>query len=308
MRLNFLGQITLRDLEFTQSFTHAMVPTPVQLSNGNLKLFFTSLDENGRGRPFSCHLNPKNPFEITSYSEIPILELGDAGTFDDSGIVVTSVIQGLGDSLLMYYVGFERCTDSRYRMLTGIAVSEDSGLTFKKIGKAPILERTSDELYFRAGTFVLRDEDRFRMWYVGGSDWHAIDNKLFPTNNLKYLESNDGFKWTDKPNTQMIPNSDSELGFGRPWVIMRDNFNFEMFYSIRNRKNGKYAMGFARSDDGGESWRRYDTELGDNFDTKDGSEREYMYASVIKISGKFYMFYNGKNYGKEGIYVSELVN
>jgi len=285
-----------------------MVPTPVQLSNGDLKLFFTSLDENGRGRPFSCQLNPKNPSQITSYDEKPILELGDPGTFDDSGIVVTSVIQSLGNSLLMYYVGFERCTDSRYRMLTGIAVSEDSGLTFKKIGKVPILERTLDEQYFRAGTFVFRDKGRFRMWYVGGSDWHPIDNKLFPTNNLKYLESNDGLQWTEKPSTQMIPNSESELGFGRPWVIKRDDLNFEMFYSIRNRKDGKYAMGFARSDDGGLSWRRCDTELGDNFDEKDGSGCESMYAAVLMISGKSYVFYNGKNFGEEGISVSELVN
>lgn len=306
MKSRFIGQILRKEEKILNTFTHAMVPTPFEMPNGEVRLFFSALNSKGQGMPFYCDLNPLNPIEVIRYKKEPILQLGDPGTFDESGVIVTSIIRNQRDQLMMYYVGFKKVSVSRYEMLTGLAVSEDAGLTFRKHSTTPILKKIKEESYFRAGTYVMAEAGKFRMWYVGGSNWFSLDDKELPQNVMKYLESEDGIHWSNYPVTQLIPNPDSELGFGRPWVFRRGNFSYEMLYSIRSKQNGKYKMGFAHSRDNGRSWTRADAELDEELRNRDDNNMHFMYASVIDICGRIYCFYNGSDFGIDGIYLSEL--
>jgi hypothetical protein len=207
----------------------------------------------------------------------------------------------------MYYAGFELCTNVRYRIFTGLAISEDGGENFVRHSKAPVLDRSDAELYFRCGPFVLLEGGTFKLWYIAGSNWVDIAGKSMPVYDLRFLESADGIHWADSGFPSMQISSEDEHGFGRPWVVKRGESDYQLFYSIRRRSLSAYRLGYAESNDG-IHWRRMDAEMG--LDVSPGSfdSHAIMYSAVISVGSRTYCFYNGNEFGKDGFAVAELVN
>jgi len=301
-----LGVVWNTDGKQAWSRSHAMGPTPFLLDEETIRVFLTTLDEQGRGRPMFVDVAANNPTRVLNVSHGPLLDIGEPGTFDDNGLMAISFVQKKPGELFMYYAGFEICTQIRYRILSGLAISADGGESFNRYSKAPILERTSEELYFRGGPFAMLDEGVFKLWYVAGSEWTNLNGKAMPVYDLRYLESTDGIHWADRGTLSMAITGEDEHGFGRPWVIKRGPNDYQLFYSIRRRSFGAYRLGYAESTDG-IHWVRKDDEMGldvspDGFDT-----HAIMYSAVINVKGKTYCFYNGNNFGEGGFGVAELV-
>ena len=305
MQWRKLGIVYSPDRSQPWAHSHAMIPTPLLLENGVLRIYCTMCDEQMVGRPGYVDVNPQNPFEILAVSKEPLLDVGLPGTFDENGVLVCSVV-AMRSSIFMYYVGFELGTKIRYRMLTGVAVSNDGGQTFKRLKNTPVLDHSDQELYFRGGPFALWQQDRMRLWYVSGSEWTNLKGKTMPMYDLKYQESSDGITWQDEGVLSLAATNTDEYGFGRPWVVCRDADNYQLFYSIRKRSTVAYRLGYAESKDGLQ-WIRKDDEIG--LDVSPGSfdSDAIMYAAVITIGEKTYCFYNGNDFGRDGFAVAELV-
>lgn len=286
--------------------SHAMCPTPILINRDIIRIYLTSLDSKGIGRPIFIEVSSTDPTVVLNECLTPILEVGKPGTFDDNGIMVTSVVKVNDSEFYMYYAGFELSSKVRYRILTGMAISTDGGLTFARFSDVPILERSNRELYFRGGPFVLKSGDHFRMWYVAGSSWTLISGKQMPVYVLKYIESDDGFTWPSEGTTVMELSGIDEHGFGRPWVMDSPHGGLEMHYSIRRMSLAAYRLGFATSSDG-LNWVRDDESI--NLDVKAGSHAStaIMYSALVKTKEKTYCFYNGDNFGKFGFAAAELV-
>lgn len=199
----------------------------------------------------------------------------------------------------MYYAGFELGTKIRYRLLTGLAISEDGGNTFVRYSSVPVLERSATEMYFRGGPYCLYEPQRFRLWYVAGSEWIDLDGKSMPVYDVRYAESTDGIHWPDKGDVQISITEPDEHGFGRPCVMAKPAGGYRMFYSVRRRSFGAYRLGYAESTDG-TVWSRMDEQL--NLDVTPGTfdSDAIMYAAPIEIGDKLYVFYNGNNFGRDG--------
>lgn len=282
----------------------AMVPTPIRMG-AVVRVYFTSLDASGIGRPGFVDLASDDLSRVVGSSRDACLDIGRPGTFDENGVLPCSVVPVDG-RLYMYYVGFELGTRIRYRLLTGLSVSEDGGRTFVRSKETPVLERSPAELYFRGGPHVVVEGGLFRMWYVAGSSWTDLGGKQMPEYVVKYLESRDGRTWPEQGRVCIDVADPDEHGFGRPWVVRGASGGYEMFYSIRRRSLAAYRMGYAASADGLD-WRRLDSTLGldvsaDGFDSK-----AIMYAAVLDIEGRRYCFYNGDDFGRAGIALAELV-
>lgn len=284
----------------------ATIPTPILLSPEIIRVYVSFCDANGVGRPGYVDVDATNPTRVLNVSSEPLIDIGVPGTFDDNGAVVCSVVDVGDGAYYMYYVGFEQCMKVRYRLFTGLAISDDGGQSFRKYKSTPILDRTPEELYFRCGPFVMRDGGLFRMWYIAGSEWTEVDGKSMPVYSLRYLESHDGRYWGDCGEQQMAITGADEHGFGRPWVVKRSDGPTELFYSIRRRTLGAYRLGYALSTDGA-TWVRDDTSLG--LDVTPGSfdSEAVEYSAVIEAGGKTYCFYNGNAFGRDGFAVAELV-
>jgi hypothetical protein len=283
----------------------AMIPTPIIWDENTIRIFLTFLDKEGIGRTGFVDLDKINFSIIKDFSKNPIFDIGQDGTFDENGSLTCSVTKSPSGYLNFYYAGFELGTKIRYRLLTGLAIT-DKDLNLIKKFETPVLERTSEELFFRGGPFCIYDtiDQIYKMWYVAGSDWTDIDGKQMPVYEIRYLESDDGINWPDKGQSCIKIEKDNEHGFGRPYVIKHQGI-YKMFYSIRVKHLG-YRLGYAESSNG-INWCRKDELM--NLDVSfEGWDSEMIaYSSVIDLDGKLIMFYNGNGFGKTGFGYAELV-
>lgn len=285
--------------------SHATCPTPLWLKDGTLRLYMQCRDANNVGRVGYVDVDPEDPTSVVSVSERPVLDVGEAGCFDDNGVLQTSVIEDGDGRLRMYYVGFELGHHIRYRLLTGVAISEDGGETFHRISRIPVLERSDAEPFFRGGPFVRFDEGKYRIWYVAGGAWTKIHGKAMPVYDLRYLESDDGIHWPNEGRITLPLNNPDEHGFGRPYVL-RDRGRHRMFYSVRKVDPNAYRMGYAESEDGID-WIRKDAELGLDVSSVGWDSESVEYAAVVIIGGRTWMFYNGNDFGGTGFGAAELI-
>jgi hypothetical protein len=306
MKWRKLGIVWNADGSSRWAKTHGMVPTPFRLSDEIIRVFITCLDDKGRGRPGYVDVAASEPTRVLEVSPDAILEIGEPGTFDDNGLVAISIVQPVPDTLFMYYAGFELCTNVRYRIFSGLAISKDRGKTFIRHSRAPILDRTDEERCFRAGPFVMVDSGVFKIWYAAGSEWANIGGKMMPIYDLRYQESKDGIHWSSRGLLSLAITGEDEHGFGRPWVIKRGPNDYQLFYSIRRRSYAAYRLGYAESTDG-INWVRKDEDVGLDVSPGKFDSDAIMYSSVISIWNKTYCFYNGNNFGEQGFGVAELI-
>lgn len=283
-------------------YKSAMIPIPI-IKDDCIRFFIAGQNESDVGYPAYIDCDKDDFTNILRISEKPLFDIGFPGTFDQDGCVPLSVVELPDGKLYMYYVGFELGTKARYRMLTGLAISED-GVNFQRYSNVPILERSDKESLFRCGPYTIYENGVFRMWYVAGSSWTRIDGKDLPNYTINYLESKDGIHWGNTGRVCIDVEHDNEHGFGRPYVIKHDEI-YKMFYSIRVNKLG-YRLGYAESKDGIE-WTRMDSKM-DLDVSKSGWDSEVMaYTAVVNINEKWYMFYNGNGMGKSGFGYAELL-
>lgn len=306
MKWHKLGVVWKPNGSLDWARTHAMGPTPVHLSNDVIRVYLTCLDDKGRGRPGYVDVSSSDPTHLLGASTQPLLDIGEPGAFDDNGLMLLSVVPVDDRTVYMYYAGFELCVNVRYRLFTGLAVSNDGGLTFERYSRAPILDRSDTERMFRCGAYAIKDNDVFRMWYIAGSEWTEVHGKKVPVYQLKYQESPDGVRWAASGTPSMTLTESDEHGFGRPWVVRRDDGTYQMFYSIRRRSLAAYRLGYAESVDG-ISWTRKDDEMGLDVSPTGVDSDAIMYSAVITVGDRTYCFYNGNNFGEHGFCVAELI-
>jgi len=305
MRWKKLGLVYRPDGSMSWAKSHAMIPTPIRLNEKVIRVYVTFCDIDGIGRPGYVDVLAKKPNRVLGVSPSPLLELGQPGTFDENGLLTCAVINAGSDRIFMYYAGFELGTKIRYRLLTGLAISEDSSKTFSRFSSTPILERSPKELYFRGGPYCLYEQQKFRLWYVAGSEWVDLDGKPMPVYDIRYIESADGIDWPHEGEVVISVTEPDEHGFGRPCIIPKANGGYRMFYSIRRRSFRSYRLGYAESFDGC-MWQRMDHKL--NLDVTPGSfdSDAIMYAAPIEVDGQLYVFYNGNQFGRDGFAVAVL--
>lgn len=304
MRWQKKGVIWRPDGQHWWARSHATCPTPLALGDGRLRLYVQCRDALGIGRVGYVDVASDDPCRVVGVSPEPCLDIGPAGTFDENGVLQTSVVALPDGRIFMYYVGFELGHKTRYRLLSGLAISEDGGRHFTRSSNTPVLERSNDELFFRGGPFVLREPQSFRMWYVAGSAWTEIDGKPMPCYDLRYIESTDGMSWPSSGRVVLPVVHPDEHGFGRPWVV-KGSRGYQLFFSVRRRSLGQYRLGYAESPDG-LAWTRRDEELGLDVSPGQWDDQAIMYSAVMKSAGRTLLFYNGNNFGQGGFGLAEL--
>ncbi len=297
MRWRKLGMIYRPDGSMWWARSHAMVPTPIIADERAIRIYLTCQDTKGIGRVGFVDVSAQDPTRLLKVGGAPVLDIGRPGAFDDNGVMATCAVRGPDGEIMLYYVGFELSLRIRYRLLAGLAASRD-GVRFVRVRETPILERSPAELFFRGGPHVIRDAERYRMWYVGGSDWLELHGKQMPVYDLRYAESSDGIHWPDRGEVAVPISGADEHGFGRPWIA-REGRRWCLYYSVRRKSLGAYRMGYAVSEDG-TLWRRRDAELGLDVSEEGWDSQSVCYAAVLSTGGRTWMFYNGNNFGETG--------
>lgn len=278
-----------------------MTPVPYQVGKDVLRVFVTMCDENNRGRIGYVDLSMDDPGVILDYSRNPVLDLGNAGMFDEDGVLPSSLLVE-EDQIYMFYSAYQRQVHIPYTILSGLSVSGDNGNHFKRVLQTPILERNTEEKFIRSAIDIMKLEEGYRIWYSSGDGWFQRSDKEAPRYDIKCLDSSDMMKWDGKPSPSLILLND-EYGLTMPQV-WKEGRKYKMIYSIRTLSKG-YRMGYGESEDG-ITFKRMDHKMEIEV-SSDGFDQEMIcFGKLFKSCDKTYLFYCGNHYGIGGMGYAEL--
>jgi hypothetical protein len=279
----------------------ALQPTPLLLSD-RIRVFFGARDLDGVSRIGYVDLARDNVSEVIGWSEAPILDIGEDGCFDENGVVPSAVVKR-GDTIFMYYAGYQLGTKVRFLVLGGLAISKDDGKTFQRFQNTPVFERNHTETLFRVPHTVIVENDIWKVWYGAGNKFVKGEAKTLPIYDIRYVESKDPYSFPH-PGKVILETQGNEYRLGRPYLYKKADREFYLFYGYSS-ENVPYQLGCAFSSDLKE-WKRIDSEIGIGL-SENGWDSEMMaYPSVFEINGAIYMLYNGNEYGKYGFGLAEL--
>ncbi len=234
-------------------------------------------------------------FENGHICQKPLLDLGEIGTFDESGVSYPWLVTH-GDDTYMYYVGWTAGTRTRFRNFLGLAISRDGGESFHRFSRVPILDRTDSEPFGTGSCAVWIDDEGWHMVYTAFDPWWFGDSRQEPRYRLKEALSDDGTSWHRTGRVVVDYATADEHVISRP-MIMFDHDLTRLWYCYRG---SSYRIGYAESLDGYE-FRRRDCSVGINVSESGWDSEMIEYAFVLDHDGERYMFYNGNQFGKTGL-------
>jgi predicted GH43/DUF377 family glycosyl hydrolase len=287
------------------STSHAQVPT-LLLKKDRLRVYFATRPKQDLTMTTFCDLDINDLSKVIYVHDKPILELGSPGTFDQHGIMPSTVVEKDG-KVYLYYSGWCRSVGVPYNNYTGLAISEDGGITFRKPYAGPVIDRTKFELFSATSPHVFYN-GKWHMWYCSGTNWHKINEKFEHTYDIKYASSDNGEDWYQY-NQVIIAQKDEFEAITKPTTIKIGDL-YHMWYCYRGSFNFRdggdaYKIGHAISTDM-VNWQRDDEHPGISA-SADGWDSEMVaYPAVIQINDSFYLFYNGNSFGKEGFGYAKL--
>ena len=296
MKWEKLGLVWGPDGSMQWARNSALQPTAMLLDDDVIRVYVGLRDDSGVGRVGFVDVAADDPTRVIGISKAPALDIGRPGTFDENGVVPTALVRR-SDEVYLYYAGYQLGQKVRFLAFGGVAVSNDGGATFTRVHEVPVTDRTDDELYFRVIHSIFEERGVWRAWYGAGSTFVPYEGKTLPVYDIRYMESPDGFTFPGRGRVVVPLGSSDENRVGRPYVLRRGD-RYLMFFGAATKKEN-YRLTCADSRDGIE-WTRRDDQIG--IEPTPGSWDSDMqaYPCVIEAGGRFYLFYNGNEYGKAG--------
>ena len=299
---NKQGVIFITDHNHPWMVSHACVPTVHVLDDSTFRIFFAPRNEQGQSIPTFLDVAADDPSQVKYVHDQPVMRLGTLGTFDDGGIMPCCVIP-TDQGLYLYYVGWNPSGSVPYRNAIGLAVSHDQGLTFARMFEGALVDRNRCEPYFTASPWIMRDGERWHMWYASSTGFAMAEQKPEPLYIIKYAHSANGIDWV-RDNITCIQPRDKYEANARATVIKEQNI-FRMWYAYRGSFDyrdgpGSYRIGYAESTDA-VHWVRKDDQAGIQYSAQGWDSSMQTYPCVVQHQGRKYLFYNGNGFGKTGI-------
>lgn len=272
--------------------SHAMIPTPESMGNGIYRIYFSGRNVDNQSHIGWAEVNLEMPYKVVKYCKNPVLTPGSLGCFDDNGVTPSCILNLPNDEKALYYIGWNPGSTVRMHLFGGLAIGKNG--EFKRWSKAPIIERCKTDPYLNTAPWVVEADGEYRMYYVSGTEWKHKD---LPRYNIKVAISKDGKHWDRNGHICINFKDDKENALARPYVLYEDNV-WKMWFSY---KGDAYRLGYAESNNG-LNWERKDSFSGISVGKPGEFDSEMLaYAAVVKYSGRYFMFYNGNNYGFNGI-------
>ena len=185
---------------------------------------------------------------------------------------------------------------SSFQNFTGLAISEDGGVTFRRHSRAPILERTDQEPYGSGSCAVYKRKGVYEMMYTAFEPWTGRHGRIQPSYNIKFARSQDGLFWQREGETVVDFHDESEYIVGVPRVL-KDEGVYKLWYSCRG---SAYRIGYAESTNG-KAFTRKDHLVGIDVSTNGWDSEMIEYGFVFRHGLDLYMVYNGNQFGKTGL-------
>jgi branched-chain amino acid transport system substrate-binding protein len=234
--------------------------------------------------PSATTYEPSNDW--TKHPSNPVLGVGDPGSWDESWVIMPSVIKE-GNTYMMWYRGV--AADGLRRI--GLATSTD-GVTWAKAPANPVLDPGISGDWDENGIVsarVIKDGATFKMWYTGAD--------TAGTMRIGYATSGDGTSWTKHSGNPVL-----DVGGSGAWDeqavlgahVVKDDATFKMWYTGTDAA-GTLHIGYATSADG-ITWVKYISNPV-LFPGAAGAWDDYgvSFPSVLTDGATYRMWYFGKS-------------
>lgn len=181
----------------------AQVPKALVLDNC-IRVYFGVRPEPSLSCIAMMDLDINDPSKIIKLYEKPVLIHGDAGDYDEHGVMPNGLIID-GNKVYLTLGGWSRRTTIPYSNWIGLAMSEDNGLTFKRCTRGPVLDRTLDEIWSATGLVAVKDADIWNGIYVNGTAWYLYGDKYEQAYELVSAQSKDLIHWENRTGIPILP-------------------------------------------------------------------------------------------------------
>jgi predicted GH43/DUF377 family glycosyl hydrolase len=279
-----------------------------------VRIYFSTREKDKTGKYLS-HISfvdmDKSLTNVIAVSTNTVIELGDLGCFDEHGIFPLNIMRDEG-RVFGYISGWSRRVSVSVETSIGLAVSDDGGVTFNRVGNGPVLTSSIDEPFLVGDPFVLNINGLYHMWYIYGVRW--IHN---PANGVKervykigHAASSDRINWikegkqlvADRLNPDECQALPTVIEFGGRYHMY---FCYRQAVGFRQDKNSAYRIGYAYSENL-KNWIRDDDNAGIDV-TKGKWDSDMMcYPHIFRCEDKLYMLYNGNEFGRFGFGLAVL--
>ena len=300
MKWNKLGLIFCANKNSEWMQTHASLPFADHLKNNDYRIFFSSRNSDNYSQIGSIDIDITQPHKILNQSKTPILSIGDLGSFDEHGVMGSSLVNFKGKKYL-YYIGWNVGKSIPFRWSIGLAISKDGGKTFEKFSKGPILDRNHIDPYMVSSPTVIYDNNLWRMYYISPMKCFYENNSFKAPYNIRYAESEDGINWKRNGVIAIDFKYPNEFAVGRASIIKEKGL-FRMWYSY---SIDKYRIGYAESLDG-IKWERKDEQVGITVSEFGWDSESIEHCYVFNHLNSKYMLYSGNDFGKSGFGIANL--
>lgn len=288
------GLIISPDRKLKWMLTHAQLPCVDIINKQYCKIYFAGRNSENMSQIGCVDMNMSKPGKILKITKKPVLKLGSLGTFDDSGVYPSCIINHDGKKFL-YYIGWMQGKRVPYYASIGLAISKNGGKTFRKFSKGPLFERNDVDPFMTLSSYVMIDRKKWKMWYTSCIGWEVKNKKPHPKYHIKYAESKDGIRWERKGVVCIDFKSKDEWAIARPCVIKDGVYKMWYCYSIQS-----YRIGYAESKDG-IKWERKDDFVGIDISRSGWDSEMIAYPYVFANKTHTHMLYNGNQFGKDGV-------
>lgn len=293
-----IGRIFIPGKSVAEFKGRAYLPFAEPVSGDIYRIYFSPTDDQYRGYIASILIDLKQPTKIIEHSPGPMVQAGELGCFDDSGAVMSCLVNFKGSKYL-YYTGWSLAVRIPFYYFIGLAIDKNNPGSFKKYSNLPVMDRQSVDPFMTASPFVLEENGKLRMWYISGIKWEMENGKPKHYYHLKYAESTDGIEWSRKGLIAIDFKSNKEYAIARPCVLKEQGL-YKMWYSYRaSEKAESYRIGYAESKDG-LKWNRLDEAIDLDVSAEDWDAEMLCYPFVFAHNKRKYMLYNGNGYGRSG--------
>ena len=281
--------------------SHLQVPTTVLIKD-RLRTYYATRDQNGRSQLMHFDTPAEDPTNIIAKSDKPLVRTGNPGTFDQDGVMVSSVVP-MGDEIFIYYTGWRMTIGVPYITDSGLLVGSASRNNFKRLSHGPVLGINSREPYFTNTPYVYKIGENYGMIYGSGKGWILDNDRYEPIYQLRITTSSDGIVWGN-PVSDL--NLHSKLDNCTVRASLLPGTKSRYFYSEREAtnfrgNNGSYKIKEFNFDENGNI-----NTLGEiKFEFPKEIEAQNMLAYPNCVSENTnLMYFNGSNFGKKSIFLA----
>ena len=216
-----------------------------------IRIYFSACKKDGdKLISYVCFADFSKDFKKTIRVLKQILPDGNPGCFDEHGIFPFSPMEYEG-RIYGYTSGWSRRRSVSVDTGIGLAVSDDGGESFVRVGEGPVLTSSLDEPFLVVDGFVRRFQGQFHMWYIYGQSWRVFEEGAEPDRIYKigHAVSNDGLIWK-KEGRRLIPDRLLDESQALPCVVFYQNkyhmfFCYRSSYDFRTNRERSYRIGYS---------------------------------------------------------------